>query len=339
MMSSKKKLIIGLSAVLLLMVGMIAGCDFEEELNGFEQAKLEVSNLSITPEEIQEGGSVTLAVDVTNTGDEVGTKTLVFKVNGKTESREVTAEPGATMSPAVTFTMDKSGIYEASVDGLTGNFEVVRSAGSEIIATAGAGGNIDPEGKIEISHGLTQEFAIMPEEGYTVADVLVDGESVGAVAKYRFEDVAEDHNIHAEFEQENGTEVECENPYSPGLILLVATVDEVPHGASLPMAMVVTTSAYEQTHHFNTSQRYDFSIYDENGEEVWRWSDDQAFLMVTGEETYTTDGVLYFERMHTAELPSEPAKYMLKATLTTEGSDDEKEGPADTCIIFEVIPG
>ena len=37
--------------------------------------------------------------------------------------------------------------------------------------------------------------------------------------------------------------------------------------------------------HFNTSQRYDFVIEDEEGNEIWRWSQDMMFAMVLGEET------------------------------------------------------
>ena len=35
---------------------------------------------------------------------------------------------------------------------------------------------------------------------------------------------------------------------------------------------------------FNTSQRYDFIIEDEKGNEIWRWSKDMMFAMVLGEE-------------------------------------------------------
>ena len=37
--------------------------------------------------------------------------------------------------------------------------------------------------------------------------------------------------------------------------------------------------------HFNSSQRYDFIIEDEEGNEVWRWSRDRMFAMMLGEET------------------------------------------------------
>ncbi len=131
----------------------------------------------------------------------------------------------------------------------------------------------------------------------------------------------------------------CVNPYHPGLLLLLATVDEAPRGASIPAAMVVTTSAYNQEFSFRTSQRFDFSVFNEAGEEVWRWSDDQAFMMVLGEETYTTDGVLYFARLDTSELP-EPGTYILKGTLTTEGRvDGEAAGPAHVCTTFELTEG
>ena len=36
--------------------------------------------------------------------------------------------------------------------------------------------------------------------------------------------------------------------------------------------------------HFNTSQRYDFIIEDEEGNEVWRWSEGRMFAQMLGEE-------------------------------------------------------
>jgi hypothetical protein len=40
----------------------------------------------------------------------------------------------------------------------------------------------------------------------------------------------------------------------------------------------------EITFHFNTGQRYDFIIEDEEGNEIWCWSKDRMFAMVLGEE-------------------------------------------------------
>jgi len=68
-----------------------------------------------------------------------------------------------------------------------------------ITATAGDGGSITPSGEVAVQAGDDQEFTIEPGEGYQVDDVLVDGESVGAVTTYVFENVSGDHSIHAGF--------------------------------------------------------------------------------------------------------------------------------------------
>ncbi|TVQ93675.1 MAG: T9SS C-terminal target domain-containing protein, partial [Bacteroidetes bacterium] len=69
-----------------------------------------------------------------------------------------------------------------------------------ISATAGPNGGINPSGEVEVSHGDDITFDITPVPGYHIDDVLVNGESVGAVATYTFENVSEDGNtIHADF--------------------------------------------------------------------------------------------------------------------------------------------
>ncbi len=69
-----------------------------------------------------------------------------------------------------------------------------------ITATAGEGGSIYPEGKIEVGFRANQTFTITPDTCYRIADVLVNGESVGAVEEYTFRDVYGEHTIHAEFQ-------------------------------------------------------------------------------------------------------------------------------------------
>jgi len=45
---------------------------------------------------------------------------------------------------------------------------------------------------------------------------------------------------------------------------------------------------------FATSQRYDFVVKDDAGNEVWRWSADQLFAQVLAEETLAPGGTLTF---------------------------------------------
>ena len=68
-----------------------------------------------------------------------------------------------------------------------------------IVATAGPGGAIEPEGQIQVNHGDDKEFIITPDAGYEIADVIVDGVSVGAVANYTFNNVVSHHTIDASF--------------------------------------------------------------------------------------------------------------------------------------------
>ena len=68
-----------------------------------------------------------------------------------------------------------------------------------ITATAGEGGSITPAGEVSVKEGASQTFAIAAQEGYAIADVLVDGQSVGAVDSYTFENVTANHTIAALF--------------------------------------------------------------------------------------------------------------------------------------------
>ena len=55
-----------------------------------------------------------------------------------------------------------------------------------------------------------------------------------------------------------------------------------------PIVMTLKIFNYNEEYiafHFNTSQRYDFIIEDEEGSKIWRWSQDMMFTMALGEET------------------------------------------------------
>ena len=68
-----------------------------------------------------------------------------------------------------------------------------------IKATAGTGGAISPSGNVSVRGGKDQTFTITPDQGYTVSDVKIDGESVGAVTSYSFENVRKAHTIAVSF--------------------------------------------------------------------------------------------------------------------------------------------
>ena len=141
--------------------------------------------------------------------------------------------PGGTISVAagsnqtITFTPD-SGYYVSSVvvDGqsvswtgnsytftnVTANHTITvtfaKSGGGSsttyytIDAEAGQGGEISPDGRVRVARGSDKTFTITPDKGYRIADVLVDGRSIGIVSRYTFENVRRDHTIEAVFQKD-----------------------------------------------------------------------------------------------------------------------------------------
>ena len=68
-----------------------------------------------------------------------------------------------------------------------------------ITASAGGHGSINPTGALTAYQGDDVTYAITPDPGYVVADVVVDAVSMGALATYTFAGVTEDHTIAASF--------------------------------------------------------------------------------------------------------------------------------------------
>ena len=92
---------------------------------------------------------------------------------------------------------------------LTGKIELYHESSSggggwydsyyTIEAAAGTGGSISPSGNISVREGRDQTFTITPDKGYAVANVKIDGESIGAVKSYTFENVSKAHAIEVIF--------------------------------------------------------------------------------------------------------------------------------------------
>jgi len=70
------------------------------------------------------------------------------------------------------------------------------------------------------------------------------------------------------------------------------STDKMSYSVGEPVIMTLKIFNYteeEITFPFNTGQRYDSIIEDEEGNEIWRWSKDKMFAMVLGEETLGPD--------------------------------------------------
>ena len=68
----------------------------------------------------------------------------------------------------------------------------------EIKASAGSGGSVSPT-DVWVPYKTSQTVSITPSSGYKIADMQVDGTSVGAVSSYTFNNIAANHTVSATF--------------------------------------------------------------------------------------------------------------------------------------------
>ena len=73
--------------------------------------------------------------------------------------------------------------------------------GHYITAQSGEGGIIEPSGNVFVEDGESQTFTFTADTGYEIDDVVVDGNSLGAIDEYTFEDVGQNHSISVSFAQ------------------------------------------------------------------------------------------------------------------------------------------
>lgn len=114
-------------------------------------------------------------------------------------------------TPSADYHITAGSANSGSVSGLTGNQFTVSNVTANvtigasvaintytITTTAGSNGSItDPDPTV--NYGGSQTINVTANSGYHVADVLVDGSSVGAVTTYTFSNVTANHTIAASF--------------------------------------------------------------------------------------------------------------------------------------------
>lgn len=74
-----------------------------------------------------------------------------------------------------------------------------------IEASAGEHGTISPSGKTAADCGTDKKFIITPDPCYHIKDVLVNNRSKGPAEEYIYENITENHTIHAVFEIDRHT--------------------------------------------------------------------------------------------------------------------------------------
>ncbi|WP_346696939.1 S-layer homology domain-containing protein [Thermophilibacter mediterraneus] len=170
---------------------------YEFDLNQLVPATKPVSGGALVP------GDITFTLGSVTVTDKNYFDAFDVKIYGKTLRVSVSAVDSDETTDLGTITLN---MVSPNFDGMTGTITVKREnqITHTINASADKGGKIDPTGVVSVVAGADQTFTITPDRGYEVADVRVDGTSVGAVTSHTFEKVIVNHTIEATFRSTSG---------------------------------------------------------------------------------------------------------------------------------------
>jgi hypothetical protein len=111
---------------------------------------------------------------------------------------------------------------------------------------------------------------------------------------------------------------------SPGAtaVNVTLTADKAVYARDEPIQVtleVVNHSAQPVTLRFPTAQRYDAVVHAVDGRQVWRWSSDQVFAQMLGEETLAAAGGQRTYHVAVRE-PLSPGHYIVVGSIPTMGT-------------------
>ena len=216
------------------------------------------------------GKSTSIEITVLKTADRLELdKTSLSLEAGQTENLTVTMNPADaadklnwSSSNTAVATVDGNGkvtavgvgtaviTVTAAYSGVSASCTVEVVGDVTITATTGEHGKITPSGSVSAKSNEKTTFAIIPDYGYVVKDVQVNGTSVGAVESYTFSNLGDNATIHADFaavnvSYENGEVAIFSEAALNNLKLIIADYDS--NGAMTDCKIkTVTTSAGEE---------------------------------------------------------------------------------------------
>jgi len=121
---------------------------------------------------------------------------------GSSQVFTITPNEGYSVSDVLVDEVSVGAVESYTFENITANHSIEASFEIKtytITASANEFGSISPSGEVEVEHGGSQTFTITPNEGYLIVDVHVNGQSVGAVTSYTFENVTSNQTIDANF--------------------------------------------------------------------------------------------------------------------------------------------
>lgn len=190
---------------------------------GYMISDIEVDGQSVGSENSYLFTNVTSDHTISATFEIIPAGEVVIVVNADTEGGSVSPTGTQTITEGedFIFTVTPDACYEIGIVTINGNEVSLDENNSYTIAnvtepqsinatfnrlsyiitaSASEGGTITPSGNVEVNCGENKEFVITANEGYEIENVVVDGQSQGAITSYTFENVTEaGHSIEATF--------------------------------------------------------------------------------------------------------------------------------------------
>ncbi len=176
----------------------------------------EYADLQSAVNAVEDNETITLSKDVTDTA--YVNKEVSFYLVNSDYTCNIQAGEGYTL------TTSENGLYTVTAkqdepeQGDEPDFDydnifdwfmlAVNNRRFDITASSGEDGTITPEGTTRVLYGRSQKYIIIPNEGYEVAAVIVDGEDIGKVTEYTFKAVTKSHTISVKFEK-----IPWQNPF------------------------------------------------------------------------------------------------------------------------------
>jgi len=126
----------------------------------------------------------------------------VSATNGSSRTFTVTPDAGYHIANVLVDGSSVGAVSSYTFNSITANHSIIAIFAINsytITASAGSNGAVSPSGSVSATNGSSRTFTVTPDAGYHIANVLVDGSSVGAVSSYTFTNITANHTISASF--------------------------------------------------------------------------------------------------------------------------------------------
>ena len=144
----------------------------------------------------------------------------------------------------------------------------------ELAVSSNEGGTVTPSGTTQLAEGTTQTITITPNSGFVVSDVLLDGESVGAVT-----------SLEVRMDGNHTVEVVFADEAEPMPIEHTITASASSGGRISPSGDVKVADGADQTFTFTANGSYRVSQVTVDGQTVTVTGNSYTFENVTGDHS------------------------------------------------------